>query len=139
MINGNYYMAGDSGCVQGNSVSSNSIQCFDRKGNFTEYRNALSYEQIANYQIQTQQLNQQMQQTGQTFQNAGQQILQQSQQYTPPQVQPITPQGTGTTFYRRTGNTWMGSDGSSCQIIGQSIACSDGKRCQLVGENLICN
>lgn len=91
-------------------------------------------------QLQMEQLSHQLQQIGQTFQNAGQQTLQQSRQYSAPQVQPITHPGAyGGTTYRRTGNTVMGTDGSSCQLVGQSILCSDGRRCQMIGENLICN
>ena len=145
--NGNYYMAGDPSCVQMRALSSTRIMCVDKKGSDSGYRDAMTYEQMQMYQIQMtqqqiqmQQLNQSMQQVGQTFQNARQQITQQSQQYTPPQVQPITPQGGyGGTTYRRSGNTWIGSNGSSCQVVGQSILCSDGKRCQVVGQNLICN
>lgn len=138
-IKGNYYMAGDSRCVQGSAVSNTKIMCYDNKMRFTEYRDAMTYQQVQNYGVQMQQLNQQIQQTGQTFQNAGQQIQQQSQQYNPPQVQPITPQGQARTTYRRIGNTWIGSNGTSCQLVGQSILCSDGKKCQIVGQNLICN
>lgn len=101
------------------------------------YRLAQS-SRMTQQQVQMQQLDQSMQQVGQTFQNAGEQIRQQSQSWTPPQVQPISPQGSGNT-YRQIGNTWMGSNGSSCQVVGQSILCSDGKRCQMVGQNLICN
>ncbi len=145
--NGNYYMAGDSNCVRVRPLSNTRVMCTDKKGSDTGYRDAMTYEQLQMYQIQMaqqqmqmEQLNQSMQQVGQTFQNAGQQITQQSQQYTPPQVQPITPQGAyGGTTYRRSGNTWIGSNGSSCQVVGQSILCSDGRRCQMVGDNLICN
>ena len=142
--NGNYYMAGDPSCVQMKALSSTRIMCADKKGADTGYRDAMTYDQLLMYRIQVaqqqaqmQEINESMRQVGQTFQNAGQQITQQSQQYTPPQVQPIAPQGT--TTYRRTGNTWIGSNGSSCQVVGQSILCSDGKRCQMVGQNLICN
>ena len=139
MMNGYYFMAGDSNCAQTNQVSTTAIQCFDTKGYFTEYRYALSSDQVVNHQIQMQQLNQQLQQTNQALQNTTQSIIQQSQQFTPPQVQPVAPQGTGTIYYRKTGNTWLGSNGSSCQVVGQSIICSGGERCQMVGQNLICN
>lgn len=145
--NGNYYMAGDSNCVRMRPLSSTRIMCINKKGADTGYRDAMTSQQMQMYQVKTvqqqmymQELNQSMQQAGQAFQNAGERITQQSQQYTPPQVQPISPYGSpGITTYRRTGNSWMGSDGSSCQVVGQSILCSDGKRCQLVGQNLICS
>lgn len=144
--NGNYYMAGDPGCERMRPLSSTRIMCVDKKGNDSGYRDAMTPQQMQMYQlqmaqqqVQMQQLNQSMQQVGQTFQRAGEQIRQQSQSWTPPQVQPISPQGYGNTTYRQVGNTWMGSNGSSCQVVGQSILCSDGKRCQMVGQNLICN
>lgn len=145
--NGNYYMAGDSSCVRMMPLSSNRIMCVDKNGADTGYRDAMTYEQmqmynlqVAQQQVQMQQLNESMRQVGQTFQNAGQQIAQQSQQYMAPQVQPIPTQGSyGPITYSQVGNTWIGSNGSSCQIVGQSILCSDGKRCQMVGQSLICN
>lgn len=144
--NGNYYMAGDPSCVRMRPLSSNRIMCVDKSGADTGYRDAMTYQEMQMYQIrmaqqqaQMQQLNQSIQQTGQAFQNAGNQIRQQSQSWTPPQVQPISPPGSGTTTYRQVGNSWLGSDGASCQIVGQSILCSDGKRCQMIGQNLICN
>ncbi len=144
--NGNYYMAGDPSCVRMRPLSSTRIMCVDKSGANTGYRDAMTSQQMQMYQIQMaqqqvqmQQFNQSVQQVGQTFQNAGQQIQQQSQSWTPPQVQPISPQGSGNTIYRQVGNTWMGSNGSRCQIVGQSILCSDGKRCQMIGQNLICN
>lgn len=145
-VNGNYYMVGDSTCVQGRQLSSTRIMCADKKGNDTGYRDAMTPQDLQMYQIQMvqqqqsmQQLTQSLQQVGQTFQNAGEQIRQQSQSWTPPQVQPISPPGSGSTTYRQVGNSWMGSNGSSCQVTGQSILCSDGKRCQMVGQNLMCN
>jgi len=144
--NGNYYMAGDPSCVRIRPLSNTRIMCVDKSGADTGYRDAMTYQQMQMYQIQMaqqqvqmQQLNQSIQQVGQTFQNAGNQIQQQSQSWTPPQVQPISPLGSGITTYRQVGNTWLGSDGASCQVVGQSILCSDGKRCQMVGQNLICN
>lgn len=146
LFNGYYYMAGDASCVRMRPLSSTRIMCVDKKGIDTGYRDAMTYEQMQIYQIQMiqqqaqlDQLNQSMREVGQTFQNAGDQIRRQSQAWTPPQVQPISPQGSGITTYRQVGNTWMGSNGASCQVIGQSILCSDGKRCQLVGQNLICH
>jgi hypothetical protein len=151
LIGNHYYMMGDSKCLQGRFLSETRMMCLDKNGNDTGYRDGMTSEQLQSYQqaqaynqynqqVQMQQLSQQLQQTAQAFQNASQQIQQQSQQYVAPQVQPLTPQGGyGATTYRRAGNTVLGSDGSSCQVIGQSILCSDGRKCQLVGQNLICN
>lgn len=146
LYNGNYYMVGDPSCVRVRSLSSTRIMCVDKSGADTGYRDAMTYEQMQMYQIQMaqqqvqlQQLSQSMEQVGRTFKNAGEQIRQQSQSWTPPQVQPISPQGSGNISYRQVGNTLMGSNGSSCQVVGQSILCSDGRKCQMVGQNLICN
>ncbi len=72
-----------------------------------------------------QQLSQQLQQTSASFESSSQQRLQQSQQYSAPQVQPISPYGSsGSTTYRQIGNTVIGSDGSRCQIVGQTTICN---------------
>ena len=72
-----------------------------------------------------QQLSQELQQTSANFESSSQQRLQQSQQYSAPQVQPIYPyKSSGSTTYRRVGNTVIGSDGSRCQIIGENIICN---------------
>lgn len=146
LFNGSYYMAGDPACVNARALSSTRIMCSDKKGNETGYRDAMTIEQmqmyqmqVAQQQIQMQQISQSLQQVGQTFQNASNQIAQQNRQFVAPQVQPINTQGYGGTTYVRSGNTWVGSNGSSCQIVGQSILCSDGRKCQLIGQNLICN
>lgn len=141
-IDGNYYMVGDANCRTGMAVSPTMIMCGDKSGAQTGYRNAMTAQDMQMYQMhvaQYQATMQQIQQVGQTWQNAGNQITQQSQSWTAPQVTPIAPQGSGATYYRQVGNTWMGSNGASCQVVGQAILCSDGKRCQQVGQNLICN
>lgn len=137
-IQGNYYMAGDSRCVRG-QISYQGLECYDRQGTFTEYRRALTPEEVQNYQVQTQQLQDSIHQAGQSWANAGQQIRNQSQQYQAPQVQPIAPQTPNVTTYYRSGSSWVGTDGSTCQIIGESIYCSEGRKCRAVGDNLICN
>lgn len=129
-FNGNYYMAGDSNCVQMRQLSSTRIMCIDKNGQSTGYREAMTSEQMQMYrmqmlneQAQMEQLNRQIQQTGQSFQNSGQQILQQSQSYTAPQVQQVPSYGSGTTTYRRVGNTIIDSNGNACQVVGQTVIC----------------
>lgn len=146
LLDNNYYMMGDSSCVRARFISDTRIMCIQNDGTETGYRDAMTPQELQMYQVRMiqqqqsmQELTQSMQQLGQTFQNAGNQIRQQSQSWTPPQVQPISPHGSGITTYRQFGNTWMGSNGSSCQVVGQSILCSDGKRCQMIGQNLVCN
>lgn len=130
-FNGNYYMAGDPNCVQMRQLSNTRIMCLNDNGQSTGYRDALSYEQMQMYrmqmmnqQAQMQQLTQQLQQTGQSFQNAGQQALQQSQSWSAPQVQPLPSYGSGTTSYRRVGNTIIDSNGRACQVVGQTVICN---------------
>lgn len=123
-------MAGDSNCVQMRQLSSTRIMCIDKNGQSTGYREAMTSEQMQMYrmqmlneQAQMEQLNRQIQQTGQSFQNSGQQILQQSQSYTAPQVQQVPSYGSGTTTYRRVGNTIIDSNGNACQVVGQTVIC----------------
>lgn len=127
-FNGNYYMAGDESCTHIRQIDYARIMCMNDDYVETGYRNAMSSSDIqmyqnmqANQQVQMAQLNQQLQQTGQSFQNSGQQIQQQSQSYSAPQVQSYG--STGGTTYNRVGNNIVGSDGSSCTYVGQSIIC----------------
>ncbi|HCM9545913.1 TPA: hypothetical protein N5O22_003014 [Enterobacter hormaechei subsp. xiangfangensis] len=127
--NGNYYMAGDESCTYIKEIGYGRVMCSNDDGIETGYRDAMTQEQMQMYQsmqinqqIQMAQLNQQLQQTGQTFQNSGQQILQQSQSYQAPQVQSYS-YGNNVNSYQRVGNTVIGSDGSSCQLVGQTMIC----------------
>lgn len=131
-FNGNYYLAGDRDCVRVEQLSSTRVMCMDKKGNFTGNRDAMTPQQIQMYQMQAlhqqmqlQQLTQQLQQTGQAFQNSAQQTLQQSQQYTAPQANVAAPYGSSSsTTYRRVGSTIIGSDGTTCQVVGESVICN---------------
>lgn len=127
-FNGNYYLAGDESCTQIREIGYGRVMCSNDDGIETGYRNAMTqgdmqmYQmQQMNQQMQMAQLNQQLQQTGQSFQNSGQQIQQQSQSYTAPQAQSYG--SSGTTIYNRVGNNVIGSDGTSCTYVGQSLIC----------------
>ena len=127
-FNGNYYMAGDSDCTRMRQVDNNVIMCTSDDGVETGYRYAMTqgdmqmYQSMrANEQAQIAQLNQQLQQTGESFRNTGQQMMQQSQSYTAPQVQSYG--SSRPTTYNQVGNSLIGSDGSSCTYVGQSIIC----------------
>ncbi|HAU5801587.1 TPA: hypothetical protein JD404_16420 [Citrobacter freundii] len=122
-------MGGDESCTNYRTIDYARIMCLNDDGVETGYRDAMTPEQIQMYQsmqinqqIQMAQLNQQLQQTGQTFQNSGQQILQQSQSYQAPQVQSYS-YGNNVNSYQKVGNTVIGSDGSSCQLAGQTMIC----------------
>ena len=132
LFNGNYYMVGDSNCVQGRSVTSTRIMCIDKNGKETGYRDAMTREQIQMYQyqaaqrqMQMEQLNQSMQRLGQSAQNSTQLMLQQSQSYSNQQYQPSFGQSTGggISTYRQVGSTWLGSDGSTCRMVGSTVLC----------------
>ncbi|CAJ1305508.1 hypothetical protein RAG73_21875 [Klebsiella pneumoniae] len=127
-FNGNYYMAGDESCTHIRQIGYGRVMCSNDEGIETGYRDAMTqadmnYYQMQqmNQQMQMAQLNQQLQQTGQSFQNAGQQMLQQSQSYTAPQVQSYG--SSGSTTYTQVGNNIIGSDGTSCTYVGQSLIC----------------
>lgn len=127
-FNGHYYMAGDDSCRHIRQIDYARVMCMDEDYVETGYRDAMTqgdmqmYQmQQMNQQMQMAQLNQQLQQTGQSFQSSGQQILQQSQSYSAPQVQSYG--SSGTTIYNRVGNNVIGSDGTSCTYVGQSLIC----------------
>lgn len=125
-------MGGDSNCIRYRELSSFRIMCMDKNGNDTGYRDAMTDQQLQMYQysmqqqqVEMQQLGQQLQQMGESYRDSSQQMLQQSQQYSTPQYQPIAPYGSsGTTSYRRVGNTVMGTDGSRCHIVGETVLCN---------------
>jgi hypothetical protein len=129
LFQGDYYMVGDTNCTQYRFVFPTRIECMTRENVATGYRDAMTPEQLQMYQIQAseqraqrQELNQQIRQTGQMFQNAGQQALQQSQSYSTPVV-PAYGQRPGVT-YNRVGDTLIGTDGSSCQVVNDSVICN---------------
>lgn len=143
---GNYYMAGDKGCVRMSSLSPTRIMCHDKKGNQTGYRDAMTREDLQVYQIvmmnqaiQNQQVNQNIRDLNQSIQNSTQQTLQQSQQYRAPTVQPITPGASpGVITYTQSGNVFRGSNGVTYTQTGNFLIGSDGTKCQVVGPNILC-
>ena len=52
LFNGQYYMAGDSNCVNGRQVAPNKIMCIDKDGNDTGWRQALSKADLEGYHRQ---------------------------------------------------------------------------------------
>jgi len=49
LINGKYYMAGDSACARANSADSNTINCYNSKGEFQGIRHAMSDQELQMY------------------------------------------------------------------------------------------
>jgi len=48
-VQGNYYMTGDSNCIKGNVVNSNTIKCYTSDGKMTGYRAAMTDQQVQMY------------------------------------------------------------------------------------------
>lgn len=123
-FNGSYYMMGDSNCVLAYPLSPTRIMCGDKHKNQTGYREALSLEQLQMYQLQQAaarqeraELNESLRQTSQMLQQASQPLP----SYSSPQVQGIPTQGT--TTYNQVGDTLIGTNGTSCQTVGQTTIC----------------
>jgi hypothetical protein len=57
LVNGKYYMGGDSSCSRYRALSESRIMCIDKDGNETGYRDAMTDQQLQMYQH-----NQQMEQ-----------------------------------------------------------------------------
>lgn len=96
LINGSYYLAGDSFCKRYEVYTNNMIKCTDKKGEHLNYRTAMSDIELQNYynrmRLQQQQWNDlgnQIQATGESFQRQAQALQQQTAQYSYPQVMPI--------------------------------------------------
>lgn len=51
LIDGQYYMAGDSNCARYNRLSTSRINCADKNGNSTGYRDAMSDQELYMYQM----------------------------------------------------------------------------------------
>lgn len=129
-FNDDYYMLGGPACVSWQATYAGRVSCYDKYDNPTGTRFPLSDRQLlvnqaqeANRRAQNAQLNAQLQQIGQTFQQAGQQALQQSQSYRAPSVQGI-PTTVGATTYQVVGDTVVGSDGSVCHVVGETVVCN---------------
>jgi hypothetical protein len=145
-FNGGYYMVGDASCQRMQAVSSTEVMCYDKKGQQTGYRTAMTSQDMQFYQTamnrqqaEYQQIMQSLKQTDQTFQNMGQQFAKQGQQFSVPPVQPTSPYGySGGVTYTQAGNSLIGSNGVTYRQVGSSIMGSDGTRCQIVGPNIIC-
>jgi hypothetical protein len=123
-VGGHYYMAGDSNCVRGVPDADADLACYDENGSFTGRRSPMAPGQLQANQMQqlvTQQRqaanNAQMRQTSQQMASGYQ-----GQTYAAPVVQGIPTAGS-TTTYQQVGNTLIGSDGTTCQTVGQTIIC----------------
>jgi hypothetical protein len=124
LFNGNYYMVGDSSCVQGRSLTSTRIMCIDENGKETGYRDAMTRDQMQMYQAQSaerqrqiSQLNQTMQRVGASAQYSTQQMLQLNESLGASQYQPSFGQpssgGARSSYNQNTG--YQGSSGTRYQ------------------------
>jgi hypothetical protein len=146
VFNGNYYMAGDKSCKRITSINDTRVMCYDKKGQPTGYRDAMTAQDMQAWQYASgahaadmQNLNNSIQQLGQSAQNWSQQFQQQGQSFSAPQVQPITPYGTSNTVtYRQVGDALIGSNGVTYRSVGNNVFGSDGTKCQIIGPNIIC-
>jgi len=140
-------MAGDKSCKSVSSLSPTRVMCYDKDGNQTGYRDAMTQQDMGTYtaaviqhQTDVDELTRSIQQVGQSFQNSSQQILQQSQQYRPPAVRSFSSNdNSGAITFTRSGNVIQGSNGVTYNQVGDILMGSDGTKCQIVGPNIICH
>lgn len=126
LVRGNYYMVGDSNCVGGHLMTDNHFLCFDKEQNPTGYRLPLSTQQLQAYQLDklTDKLRaaRTHDRISATFQRQVQSMGSRQPTYTPT-VQGVPQANKGVT-YHRVGNTLVGSDGTSCQLMdGSTTIC----------------
>lgn len=121
-INGQYYALNKKDCKTYRE-SGNGILCYDKNSKATSYASPMTSEQLQMYVYQRQQAIQ-----------ASQAMVDMANQNQPrwgnyPNYGADIPQPTfnqkSTTTYRQIGNTIYGSDGSKCQVIGNTVKCSN--------------
>lgn len=90
LVNGNYFMFGDASCVSGSATSDGRLMCFDKSGNITGYRNAMTGADMQAYQTQRviderdrAELVAHLQQNSQQFRGQAPQLREQSPSYDP--------------------------------------------------------
>lgn len=110
-VNGQYFMMGDKNCKRYVAQSANRVSCYNSKGDYMGYRNAMTLAELRYY---SNQMTLKQQETAQFLAeiNAGnarlqqqtQQMLQSAQSYTPPTVTPISPGGSVSAYCTNAGN-----------------------------------
>lgn len=122
--NGRYFLTGDAACTQVKLVADGDIWCYDKKGNFTSVRSPLSSSDLQVYAYQQEQARQERADLNEQLRQGNQYIQAMSRplpSYSTPQVQGIPAQGT--TTYNQVGDTLIGTNGTSCQTVGQTTVC----------------
>lgn len=147
---GNFFLVGDEHCQSVRKISETRIMCIDKHGNDMGYREAMTIEDINNWDQQqalaASEFRAGMQSLGQSVSEAGDAIQQQGQQTLDHRRQPTTTgtvsgwssEGSGSMTYTRAGNSLIGSNGVSYRQVGDVVIGSDGTTCQVVGPNIIC-
>lgn len=95
-VNGRYFYAGDQNCKRMSDLGDGRIMCYDKKGNQTGWRSAMTGQDMQMYQMrQAQQaqemadLSRQIDETGQSITGNLNALTNQYRSYTPPAVEPI--------------------------------------------------
>lgn len=96
--NGGYYMAGDKTCTRINAIGPDRVMCYDKAGNPTGYRVAMTTQQLQMYAYNRQRQSAEMdaflsssQAASQSMLNSSQAMLRSTSMYQAPQVMPIQP------------------------------------------------
>lgn len=94
-VNGNYYLTGDSNCKYTSQVGPTTILCYDAQQKATGYRNAMTPQDMAMWQMQQAQHNAQIARMSASLDQTNQAILNGARYPTmaTPQVTPISPSG----------------------------------------------
>jgi hypothetical protein len=121
------------------AVSESRVHCWDKNGNLTGYRDAMTAQQLQMWQMQVQQINDTNRQLMQSAQATAEQLRQQREQFINTQVQAVAPPGRpAPVTYTQVGQSVIGSNGVTYRRVGNSLIGSDGTTCQIVGQNIIC-
>ncbi len=103
LIDGQYFMAGDSDCSRARIVNSLQIMCADRNGRETAMRVSMTPSQLAQYGLQQQHTQQALREITDGLNDLANTMNAQAQaqaarnaQWTPPGVQPVSPTSTTT-------------------------------------------
>ena len=126
LVNGQYFMMGDSSCKTYVIQSPTRVGCYDSSGTYMGYRTAMTPTQLQYYSAQLETERQQIAQMqaqldagNARLQQQTQQMLQNSQSYTAPAVSPISPTSTAAAY---------------CSNIGSVLSC----RSPLPSANFSC-
>ena len=120
-LRGHYYMTGDSNCMSSEARTDTSIYCYNSNGDITGIRYAMSNQELQMYQLKKQQ-----KLSWSEAYERGKSRYKSNFSDLPsmPTIQSSTPRATAPTYYHRNGNSILGSDGTNCTIIGNTLICN---------------